>query len=115
MNETGDVRKVIFFGEHFWEFYNSQTPKIKERINWTIKLIKTVERVPTKYLKNITGTTLYEMRMISGTDIYRIFCFFDKGKLVVVLNGFQKKTQKTPKNEIKLAEKLQKQYYDEQN
>lgn len=110
-----DVRKVIIFGEHFWEFYNGQTPKIKERINWTIKLIKSVERVPTKYLKNITGTTLYEMRMISGTNIYRIFCFFDKGKLVVVLNGFQKKTQKTPKNEIILAEKLQKQYYDEQN
>ncbi|MEQ8628169.1 type II toxin-antitoxin system RelE/ParE family toxin, partial [Ekhidna sp.] len=64
---------------------------------------------------NITGTNLYEMRMISGTNIYRIFCFFDKGKLVVVLNGFQKKTQKTPKNEIKLAEKLQKQYYDEQD
>ena len=115
MNVSRDVRKVIFFGEHFWKFYNAQTPKIKERINWTIKLIKTVERVPKKYLKNITGTTLYEMRMISGTNIYRIFCFFDKGKLVVVLNGFQKKTQKTPKSEIKLAEKLQKQYYDEQN
>ncbi|MEO9474082.1 MAG: type II toxin-antitoxin system RelE/ParE family toxin [Cyclobacteriaceae bacterium] len=115
MNESGGVRKVIIFGEHFWEFYNMQTPKIKERINWTIKLIKTVERVPTKYLKNITGTNLYEMRMISGTNIYRIFCFFDKGKLVVVLNGFQKKTQKTPRNEIKLAEKLQKQYYDEQD
>lgn len=115
MSESGDVRKVIFFGDHFWVFYNEQTPKIKERINWTIKLIKTVEQVPTKYLKNITGTTLYEMRMISGTNIYRIFCFFDKGKLVVVLNGFQKKTQKTPKNEIKLAEELQQQYYDEQN
>ena len=48
MSESDDVRKVIFFGEHFWEFYNRQTPKIKERINWTIKLIKTVERVPTK-------------------------------------------------------------------
>ncbi len=115
MDESDAVRKVLIFGENFWEFYNAQTPKIKERINWTIKLIKTVERVPAKYLKNITGTTLYEMRMISGTNIYRIFCFFDKGKLVVVLNGFQKKTQKTPKNEIKLAEKLQKQYYDEQN
>jgi len=77
--------------------------------------MRTVKRVPTKYLKNITGTNLYEMRMISGTNIYRIFCFFDKGKLVVVLNGFQKKTQRTPKNEIKLAEKLQKQYYDEQS
>jgi len=115
MNEEGDIRKIIVFGEHFWEFYNKQTPKIKERINWTIKLIKTVDRVPQKYLKNITGTTLYELRIISGTNIYRIFSFFDKGRLVVVLNGFQKKTQKTPKNEIKLALKLQKQYYDEQN
>jgi len=79
------------------------------------QLIKTVEQVPKKYLKNITGTTLYEMRIISGTNIYRIFCFFDKGKLIVVLNGFLKKTNKTPKNEIKLALKLQKQYYDEQD
>ena len=115
MQENDDVRKVIIFGEHFWEFYQKQNLKIKERINWTIKLIKTVERIPTKYFRNITGTTLYEMRVISGTNIYRIFCFFDKGKVVVVLNGFQKKTQKTPKNEIKLAEKLQKKYYDEQN
>ncbi|TRX48387.1 type II toxin-antitoxin system RelE/ParE family toxin [Fulvivirga sp. M361] len=110
-----DCFYLFWIHERLLKFYNKQTPKIKERINWTIKLIKAVERVPTKYLKNITGTTLYEMRMISGTNIYRIFCFFDKGKLVVVLNGFQKKTRKTPKNEIKLAEKLQKQYYNEQN
>lgn len=115
MQENDDIRKVIIFGEHFWEFYQKQNPKIKERINWTIKLIKTVERVPKKYLTHITGTTLYEMRMISGTNIYRIFCFFDKGKVIVVLNGFQKKSQETPKNEIKLAERLQKKYYDEQN
>ena len=113
MNESGDFRMVIFFGEHFLEFYNAQTPNIKERINWTIYLIKTVERVPTKYLKNITGTTLYEMRMISGTNIYRIFCFFDKGLLVVVLNGFQKKSQKTPKKEIERAERLMKEYYQD--
>jgi len=115
MNGRSDVRRIVIFGEHFWDFYNRQTLKIKERINWTIKLIKTVDRVPKKYLKNITGTTLYELRIISGTNIYRIFCFFNKGKLIVVLNGFQKKTQKTPKNEIKLALKLQKQYYDEQD
>lgn len=113
MNEDNDVRKVIIFGDHFWEFYNKQTPKIKERINWTIKLVKTIDRIPQKYYKHINGTTLYEMRVISGTNIYRIFSFFDKGKLVVVLNGFQKKTQKTPKNEIKLALKLQEQYYNE--
>lgn len=113
MNRDGDVRKIIIFGDHFWEFYNKQTPKIKDRINWTIKLITTIDRVPVKYFKNINGTTLYEMRVISGTNIYRIFSFFDKGKLVVVLNGFQKKTQKTPKNEIKLALQLQEQYYNE--
>jgi phage-related protein len=112
MKESEDVRKVIIFGEHFWNFYQKQNPKIRERINWTIKLIKTVERVPSKYLKNINGTTLYEMRMISGTNIYRIFCFFDKGKVVVVLNGFQKKTQKTPRQEIKKAEKIKMDYYD---
>lgn len=113
MNEDSDVRKVIIFGDHFWEFYNKQTPKIKERINWTIKLVKTIDRIPEKYYKHINGTTLYEMRIVFGTNIYRIFSFFDKGKLVVVLNGFQKKTQKTPKNEIKLALKLQEQYYNE--
>ncbi|RUA35648.1 MAG: type II toxin-antitoxin system RelE/ParE family toxin [Bacteroidetes bacterium] len=115
MNQNEDVRKILIFGEHFWEFYHKQNTKVKDRINWTIKLIKTVERVPEKYLKSIKGTSLYEMRIISGTNIYRIFCFFDKGKIIVVLNGFQKKTQKTPKNKIKLAEKLQKQYYDEQD
>jgi phage-related protein len=75
--------------------------------------VQTVDRIPEKYFKHIVNTTLYEMRIISGSNIYRIFCFFDKGNLVVVLNGFQKKSQKTPRNEIKLALKLQKQYYDE--
>jgi phage-related protein len=111
--ETNDVRKVIIFGDDFWEFYNKQNSKIQERINWTIKLVKTIDRIPKKYFKHIVDTTLYEMRIISGNNIYRIFCFFDKGKLVVVLNGFQKKSQKTPKNEINLALKLQKQYYYE--
>ena len=97
MSESEDVRKIIIFGEHFWEFYQKQNPKIRERINWTIKLLKTIERVPAKYLKNITGTTLYEMRMISGTNIYRIFCFFDKGKVVVVLNGFKKRHKRHPR------------------
>ena len=99
----------------FGTFTTNKLPKSKRGINRTIKLIKSVKRVPEKYLKNITGTTLYEMRIISGTYIYRIFCFFSKGKLIVVLNGFQKKAQKTPKNEIKLALKLQKQYHNEQN
>ena len=113
MNKEHDVRKVIIYGDYFWDFYKKQSPKVKERINWTIKLVKSLDRVPEKYFKHIVGTTLYELRVSSGSNIYRVFSFFDKGKLVVVLNGFQKKSQKTPKNEIKLALRLQKEYYDE--
>ena len=109
--DTSNVRTVIIYGDHFWEFYNKQQDKVKEKIDWTIRLVQTLERIPEKYFKHINGTTLYEMRILAGSNIYRVFCFFDKGKLVVVLNGFQKKTQKTPKNEIKLALKLQTQYY----
>jgi phage-related protein len=79
-----------------------------------LQLIATLDRVPEKYFKHINGSTgLYEIRVEVGSDIFRIFCFFDKGKLVILVNGFQKKTQKTPKNEIELAEKLKKQYFDE--
>ena len=60
------------------------------------------------------GTTgLYEIRVEVGSDIYRVFSVFDKGQLIILLIGFQKKSQKTPKNEIELAEKLKKQYFDE--
>ena len=60
------------------------------------------------------GTSgLFEIRVEVGSDIYRVFCFFDKGQVVVLVNGFQKKSQKTPKNEIEMAEKLKKQYFDE--
>lgn len=78
-----------------------------------MQLIATTERVPEKYFKHLTGSTgLYEVRVEVGSDIYRVFSFFDKGKLIVLVNGFQKKTQKTPKQEIELAEKLKKQYFD---
>ncbi|MBU2884156.1 type II toxin-antitoxin system RelE/ParE family toxin, partial [Gilvimarinus agarilyticus] len=64
-----------------------------------------------KYLKNTDG--LYEARIKLGSNIWRVFCFFDKGKLVILLNGFQKKTQKTPKNEIQKALKLKSDYYND--
>ena len=72
------------------------------------------ERVPEKYFKHITNSTgIYEVRVEVGSDIYRVFGFFDEGNLVILANGFQKKTQKTPKKEIELAEKLKKKYFDE--
>ena len=73
-------------------------------------------KVPETYLKHIENTdALYEIRVQLGNDIFRIFCFFDKGKLVVLANGFQKKTQKTPKNELEKALRLMNEYYQEKN
>ena len=59
------------------------------------------------------STRIFEIRVEVGSDIFRVFSFFDKGNLIILLDGFQKKTQKTPKNQLELAEKLKKQYFDE--
>jgi phage-related protein len=73
-----------------------------------------LDRVPEKFLKHLTGTEgLYEIRVEHGSNIYRIFCFFDEGQLVILLNGFQKKSQKTPAKEIDKAERLKKEYLED--
>ena len=79
-----------------------------------MELIEELERVPETFLKHIESTKgLYEIRIKIGKEIFRIFCFFDKGKLIVLANGFQKKTQKTPKNEIRKALKIKEEYENE--
>lgn len=71
--------------------------------------------MPEDYLKHLKGTDgLYEIRVQLGSDIFRIFCFFDEGKLIVLANGFQKKTQKTPKSEIEKALNIKREYETEQ-
>ncbi|WP_317193141.1 type II toxin-antitoxin system RelE/ParE family toxin [Pedobacter segetis] len=75
--------------------------------------MRTVQNVPKKFLGHMTGTDgLYEIRIEFESNIYRIFCCFDKGNLVVLFNGFQKKSQKTPKKEIDLASKLKNEYFN---
>ncbi len=77
-------------------------------------MIATVEKIPKKYFDHISNSTgIFEIRVEVGSDIFRVFSFFDKGNLIILLNGFQKKTQKTPENQFELAEKLKKQYFDE--
>ena len=68
--------------------------------------------MPKTYFKNITGTDFYEVRAIFGGNIYRILGFFYDGKFLMVTNGFQKKTQKTPKNEIDLCKERMKDFYN---
>ena len=107
------TRTIIFYKEYFSEFFIKQRQKVKDKIVWTFDLIELIDNVPETYLKHLQGTDkLYEIRVQSGSDIFRIFCFFDKGSLVVLANGFQKKTQKTPKQEIEKALKIKIEYYD---
>jgi phage-related protein len=106
-------REIIFHDNHFIEFYQVQNDKVKEKIKYVLELIKQVEKVPEKFLKHLTNTNgLYEIRIKYQSNIYRIFCCFDKGKLVVVFNAFQKKTQNTPKKEIEKAQKLMEEYFN---
>ena len=106
-------RKIIFYGNHFIEFYQKQDQKVKGKIQYVFELIKQVHRVPEKFLKHLTGTNgLYEIRIEHESNIYRIFCCFDEGRLVVLFNGFQKKTQKTPQKEIVKAAQLMKDYFN---
>jgi phage-related protein len=108
------VREVIAYENHFEEFLHKQPEKVQDKIFKIIEAIETLERVPANYLKSMEGTNgLYEARIQLSSNIWRVFCFFDEGKLVILLNGFQKKTQKTPKNELEKALKLMRKYYSE--
>lgn len=110
------VREVIAFKNYFEDFLQSQPEKVQNKIFKIIEAIETLERVPSNYLKFIVGTDgLYEARIQLGSNIWRVFCFFDGEKLVVLMNGFQKKTQKTPKNEIEKALKIMAEYYNQKS
>ena len=109
-------RKIIFHKHYFIDFYLGQTEKVQEKIEYVFKILRTVQNVPKKFLDHMTGTEgLYEIRIELDSNIYRIFCCFDKGSLVVLFNGFQKKTQKTPKQEIDIALKLKAEYFNSKN
>ncbi len=106
-------RKIEIYKNHFWDFYNKQDKKVQDKIDWVVTMVQTTKIVPDKFLKRLTNTDgLWELRVSANNGIFRIFCFFDEGNLVLLLNGFQKKTQKTPKSEIKRAERLKKEYYE---
>lgn len=114
MEGKNKQRTVIFYKNYFHDFFLKQRSKVREKIIWALSLIEELPRVPETYLKHLENANgLYEIRVQSANDIFRIFCFFDAGKLVVLANGFQKKTQKTPKNEIEKAEKIKNEYENE--
>ena len=107
-------RKVEYFKDYYFEFYDTLKPEVQKKFDWTISLIEKIDKVPKKYFDHLTGSSgLWEIRVEYEGNIFRVFSFFDKGKLVVAINGFQKKSQKTPKKEIEMAEKIKKEYFYE--
>lgn len=107
-------RKVIAYKKYFLHFYIEQPENVQAKIEWTLQLIKVTRQVPEKYFKHLEGTRgLYEIRVEVGSNVFRIFSFFDKGNIVVLGNGFQKKTQKTPKQQRIKAEKLKDEYFNQ--
>ncbi len=106
-------RQVLIYGSYFSEFYKKQKMKVRLKIDYSIKMVLETDPVSKKFFKKLRGTNLYEIRTDYEGNIFRIFCFFDKGNLVVLLHGITKKTQKTPKKELERAEQLRKEYYDD--
>ena len=106
-------RQLIYFRSYFWEFFNRQSEKVKEKIDQVLYLVTIAENIPKKFFDEIKGYDgLFEIEIEYTGDIYRIFCCFDEGNLVILFHGFQKKTQKTPKKELEKATRLKKEYFE---
>jgi phage-related protein len=106
-------RQLVFFKNYFQDFFNPLNEKLKGKIDQVLFMVRIVERIPSKFFKNLKGTDgLFEIRVEFQSNIYRIFCCFDEGNLVILFNGFQKKSQKTPKREIEKALKIMNKYFE---
>lgn len=109
-------RTIKLYKKYFQEFYLQQTEPVQKKINYCIEVVKTLDKIPVHILRFIEGSDgLYEIRVESGGNIFRIFCCFDEGSLVILFNGFQKKTQKTPSKEIEKAKRIMKEYFHDKD
>ena len=106
------IRKVIVYKNYFKEFKKTLSKNTLAKIYQVLLFIMTKKKIPEKYFKAITSVKgLYEIRIEESGNIYRIFCCMDEGNLVILFNGFQKKTQKTPSKEIEKATRLMNEYF----
>lgn len=104
-------RNIRFVGQHFEEFYDKQTIPVQKKIAWTLRLIEEIPTPSPKHFKSISDAPgLFEIRVRVGSNIFRIFCFFDGPTQLLICHGFQKKTQKTPRHEIVRARKIKRQF-----
>ena len=106
-----EERKILYYKSYFIDFFNSLDVGAKRKVAYVLDMIKTQERVSQNFIKHIRDG-LFELRASHNGNIYRAFFIFDDGNIVMLFNGFQKKTQKTPNNEIEKALKLKNEYYE---
>lgn len=104
-------RKIITFGGYFESFISKLSSKECHKLDYILSLLEYEDRLPVKFIKALREG-LYELRIKYDGNIFRIFFIFDNDRIVVLFNGFQKKTQKTPKNEIEKALKIKEAYYE---
>ena len=106
-------RQLVFFKDYFRDFFEPLNDKVKDKIDQVLFLVRIAEQIPSKFFRHMTGTdVLFEIRIEYRGNIYRIFCCFDEGNLVVLFNGFQKKSQKTPRKEIDRALSIMDEYFE---
>ena len=102
-------RRIVYFGDYFKEFVKSLDDDAREKIDYVLDMLKKLKKVNPKFVKHIRDG-LFELRVTFEGNIYRVFFIFDKGNIVVLLTGFQKKSQKTPQKEIEKALRIKKNY-----
>lgn len=108
----GRKRKLIFFRHYFSAFFEPLEEGLKKKIDYVLYLAVSAERIPMKFFRAIAGSDgLFEIRIEYQSNTYKIFCCFDESNLIVLFNGFQKKTLKTPKQEIQKAQKIKDAYF----
>lgn len=104
-------RNIIFYKDYFSEFYKALPNNVKLKVDYVLYLITFIDTIPKKFLKSLNIKGLYEIRIEFESNIYRVFCCFDEGKVVVLFNGFHKKSQKLPKKELDKAIKIKAEYF----
>ena len=108
------VRQVVAYANYFKDFRKTLPRNVLQKMYQIFIYIMTLEQIPEKYLKSVTGVQgLFEIRIEEIINIYRVFCCMDDGNLVILFNGFQKKTQKTPLAEIERAKRIMNEYFSE--
>ena len=105
------IREIIRYGSYYDDFIAEVSQEVKKKIHYVFDLLQTEEKVSKKFVEHIRDG-IYEIRIEYESNIYRIFFIFDKGKIVVLFNGFRKKTRKTPEDEIQKAIRIKKEYYE---